>query len=111
MRMGCVGILLDPEVDEGFVGNSRDSWFQRREADNSDWSVKVFPPWEDHTIPSLNSHEADAKKNRLQMISSHEFYCQEFGATMVDRKDPVPPGVLEQRENSRITRLLPARPS
>jgi hypothetical protein len=109
MRMGCVGILIDSEVDESFVGNSRSAWFLRREANNSDWSVKVFPPWEDHTIPSLNSHEAGAKKNRLQMMSSHEFYCREFGTTMIDRKNPVPPGVPEQRENSNITRLLPAR--
>ena len=111
MKAGCVGLLIDPEVDENFVGNSRDSWFQRREANNSDWSVKVFPPWEDHTVPSLNDYGKDARQNRLNMIGSHEFLNAEFGMTMVDRNDPIPPGVPEQIENSRITRLLPARSS
>jgi hypothetical protein len=109
MKPTCVGLMIDPDADEAFVGHSRDAWFQRRLADNSSWSVKAFPPWEDHVIPSLHSHDDNARRNRVHMMGSHEYYCQEFGLTMVNRKCPVPPGVRDQRESSRVTRLLPVR--
>jgi len=111
MKASCIGLLIDPSGDEQFIGKSRDAWFIRRKECNLDWSFSVFPPWDDHVIPSVSGHENIARDNRLHMISSHEFYCKEFGVTMVNRRNPVPPGVLNQRQNSCTTRLLPARVS
>ena len=30
MKVSCIGLLIDPENDERFVGKSRDAWFIRR---------------------------------------------------------------------------------
>ena len=111
MKASCIGLLIDPANDEKCLGRSRDAWFIRRRECNLEWSFNVFPPWDDHVIPSVSGHEDTARDNRLHMISSHEFYCKEFGVTMVNRRNPVPPGVLNQRRNSCTTRLLPVRVS
>ena len=109
MKSQCIGILIDPEADEKFVRKSRNAWFLKRKTDNLAWSFNIFPPWDDHTVPSLGSHNIAARANRAHMNSSHELYCKEFGATMINRGYPVPEGSPNQQRNSRDTRLLPVR--
>ena len=75
------------------------------------WSFNIFPPWDDHIVPALGDHGSVARANRVHMISSNEFYCKEFGVTMVNRNNPVPAGLPNQRRNSLVTRLLPVRES
>ena len=111
MKASCIGLLIDPENDEMFIGKSRNAWFIRRREQYLLWSFNTFPPWDDHTIPALSHHGEIARENRLHMIRSREFYCKEFGVTMVNRQNPVPAGMPNQRRNSCTTRLLPVRVS
>ena len=111
MKASCIGLLIDPENDEMFIGRSRNAWFIRRREQNLLWSFNTFPPWDDHTIPALSHHGNIARENRLHVIDSHEFYCKEFGVTMVNRQNLVPAGVPNQKRNSCTTRLLLVRVS
>ena len=111
MKSQCIGLLIDSEKDERCVGKSRDAWFLRRQANNMAWSFNIFPPWDDHVVPAPGDHGSVARANRLHMISSNEFYCKEFGVTVVNGQNPVPDGLANQRRNSRVTRLLHVRES
>ena len=76
MRAQCPGILIDPEADEKFVGKTRNAWLIKTKDDNLAWSVNTFPPWDDHTVPSLGNHNQVARDNRAHMIGTHELYCK-----------------------------------
>ena len=65
MKASCIGLLIDPENDERFIGRSRNAWSIRRRESNMRWSFNRFPPWDDHTIRALSGHGNIARTNCL----------------------------------------------
>ena len=63
MKAQCPGILIDAEVDEKFIGKSRNAWLLKRKSNNLAWSVNVFPPWDDHIVPALDNHNLVARSS------------------------------------------------